>query len=220
VEQSSPLYAGPKTAGVAALKFNSSLARVRDLRSSVDWLIVQLHWGMEMSQLPSPQQRELARKFVDAGADLILGHHPHVLQPFEVIDGVPVAYSLGNFLFSEMYSRGVNIKGQQFCAKLRLHPLSRLTGWLDVVLTRGQPPQVHLAPCLLRRDLVVVPDAGRNMIELLAMLNRDNYAEAYKRECDRAQARTTWRWDCKPLMRRVEMKLFSLGLLPGAFEGT
>lgn len=57
-----------------------------------------VHWGSNYSEV-QPSQRALARLFVDAGYDLVVGHGPHVAQPVEVIDGVPVLYSLGNFVF-------------------------------------------------------------------------------------------------------------------------
>src|SRR5262249_22401994 len=57
VEQKSHLYAGPSTPGVARLEIDDAVRRIRDLRSRVDWVVVQLHWGEEMAQLPTPEQR-------------------------------------------------------------------------------------------------------------------------------------------------------------------
>jgi poly-gamma-glutamate synthesis protein (capsule biosynthesis protein) len=81
-----------------------------------------------MSRLLSPEQRWKARRMVAAGANLILGHHPHLLQPCERIAGAPVFYRLGNFLFSEMYRRGYNSTGEHYCCRLRLHPSYRQMG--------------------------------------------------------------------------------------------
>lgn len=61
--------------------------------------VVNLHWGWEHTSVPAPFQRDLARRLVDAGANIIVGHHPHVPQGWELIDRVPVFYSLGNFNF-------------------------------------------------------------------------------------------------------------------------
>jgi poly-gamma-glutamate synthesis protein (capsule biosynthesis protein) len=72
---------------------------VRSLRARVDLLLVSLHWGVEMTHTPRPEQIAIAHALVDAGADAILGHHPHVLQSVEVYAGHPIAYSLGNFVF-------------------------------------------------------------------------------------------------------------------------
>lgn len=64
--------------------------------------VVNLHWGYEHSAVPAPFQRQLARRLVDAGADLIIGHHPHVPQGEEVFDNRSVYYSLGNFNFWQL----------------------------------------------------------------------------------------------------------------------
>lgn len=66
--------------------------------SGAHLLVGFVHWGANYSEV-QPAQRALARLFVDAGYDLVVGHGPHVVQPVEVIDGVPVIYSLGNFVF-------------------------------------------------------------------------------------------------------------------------
>ena len=88
-------------AGIAMIK--NGLAEALDLiersRQKVDLLIVSVHWGIERQTLPSVRQKMLAKKIIDAGADMIIGHHPHVLQPVEVYKGKIIAYSLGNFVF-------------------------------------------------------------------------------------------------------------------------
>jgi AmmeMemoRadiSam system protein B len=66
------------------------------------FVIVFPHWGEEYVARPQEGQRELANKMVKAGADLIIGSHPHVIQGIELIDGVPVVYSLGNFVFDQI----------------------------------------------------------------------------------------------------------------------
>ena len=60
-----------------------------------------VHWGLEEYRYPSPVQRQLAKQLLEAGVDLILGHHPHVLQGYESVGDGIVAYSLGNFVFNE-----------------------------------------------------------------------------------------------------------------------
>ena len=65
-------------------------------------VILILHWGQDDSKYPAPWQRKDARDFVNAGANIIIGHHSHVLQGFEIIDNSPVFYSLGNFAFSPL----------------------------------------------------------------------------------------------------------------------
>ena len=75
-------------------------------RKRADVVVASFHWGVEFSEQPSKQQGVLARAAVTAGADLVLGHHPHVLQPLEVVARrgrrpALVAYSLGNFVFDQ-----------------------------------------------------------------------------------------------------------------------
>lgn len=71
---------------------------------SADIVIVSFHWGNEYQQR-SKRQQEFARLAVDNGADLIIGHHPHWVQEIESYKGVPIFYSLGNFVFDQMWSQ-------------------------------------------------------------------------------------------------------------------
>lgn len=68
-----------------------------------NFVIVSIHWGNELQDWPSELQREQARWLVAHGAGLILGHHPHVIQTPECVDGKPVFYSLGNHVFDQKY---------------------------------------------------------------------------------------------------------------------
>lgn len=69
--------------------------------------IVIFHWGRELEKTPQPYQRDLARACIDSGAIAVIGHHPHVLQEVEVYKGVPIFYSIGNFLFSSLPTHSV-----------------------------------------------------------------------------------------------------------------
>src|SRR6185503_2411257 len=64
-----------------------------------DVIVVSVHAGTEMSDEPQPSLRRFYEGLVDAGADIVLGHHPHVLQPVVWYQGKPIAQSLGNFIF-------------------------------------------------------------------------------------------------------------------------
>jgi hypothetical protein len=72
---------------------------VEEARADHDLVIVLLHWGRERRERPEPAQIHAAHALVDAGADLVIGHHPHVLQGIERYGDGLIAYSLGNFLF-------------------------------------------------------------------------------------------------------------------------
>jgi poly-gamma-glutamate synthesis protein (capsule biosynthesis protein) len=85
--------------GVAPAQLDIIVEDIGKLRGDVDCVIVTMHWGKEYIHEPTSEQRRLARAAIDAGADLVLGHHPHVLQGIEFYRQGVIAYSLGNFVF-------------------------------------------------------------------------------------------------------------------------
>ncbi len=88
---------------VAPLDLPVAVQQVERAAEEGGAVLVSIHWGGEYQAAPGPRQRMLARTLVAAGADVIVGHGPHVLQPVEWVDGALVAYSLGNFLFDQLY---------------------------------------------------------------------------------------------------------------------
>ena len=78
-------------------KLEKVIGSVKSLGAQL--VIVSIHWGEEKSNTPNEQQKELAHKAIDLGADLVIGTHPHVLQGIEKYNGKYIAYSLGNFCF-------------------------------------------------------------------------------------------------------------------------
>lgn len=97
--------AGAERPGIADAKWAIPrvLAAVRAAASGNDVVVVSIHWGVERATCPSQDQRGLAQQLIEAGANLILGHHPHVLQPIETFDRTVIAYSLGNFAWHPRY---------------------------------------------------------------------------------------------------------------------
>lgn len=81
------------------------LEQIRKLHSQYDYVIVYVHWGIERDELPQEYQRTLGKQYIDAGADLVIGAHPHVLQGIEYYQGRPIVYSLGNFVFGSSIPR-------------------------------------------------------------------------------------------------------------------
>jgi poly-gamma-glutamate capsule biosynthesis protein CapA/YwtB (metallophosphatase superfamily) len=69
------------------------------IRFGADLVIPVMHWGWEHERVASQRQRQLARRMIDAGADVVVGGHPHVTQDIEYYQGKPIIYSLGNFVF-------------------------------------------------------------------------------------------------------------------------
>jgi poly-gamma-glutamate synthesis protein (capsule biosynthesis protein) len=88
--------------GVAPLDVDRICSQVRRLREECDHVIVSPHWGEERFLIPSPEQIDQARRMIEAGASMVLGHHPHVIQGMELRRGRPIAYSLGNFIANEV----------------------------------------------------------------------------------------------------------------------
>lgn len=113
------LFSKPNEASVANV-----LAYAAELS---DKQIVYIHWGEEYVSLQNESQREYAKFLIAAGADMIVGHHPHVVQGIELIEQVPVFYSLGNYIFDQYFSTEVQ------------------TG-LVLSLTTGEGLQVALLP--------------------------------------------------------------------------
>ncbi len=91
-----------------------------------DFVVVYVHWGIELEHFPEDYQKDLARKYIDAGADLVVGSHPHILQGIEYYNGKPIVYSLGNFMFYYNIDR---------------------TAVLDVTLTGDGEVLLQLIPC-------------------------------------------------------------------------
>jgi len=124
---------------------------LRKARADHDLLIVLVHWGDEYAEAPSRTQTRAAHALVDAGADLVIGHHPHVLQGFELYEGHLIAYSLGNFLFENT------------------NPPSHLTGVLRVAVTgEGCLTAVRFHPAVIRRSPTPHPVVATGTTEVAA----------------------------------------------------
>ena len=78
--------------------------KLRLAHAVADWTIVYVHWGKELADWVVPQQRAQAQWLVDHGADVVIGAHPHVVQPAECVNGKPVFFSLGNNVFDQKYA--------------------------------------------------------------------------------------------------------------------
>ncbi len=77
---------------------------ISESKKEVDFLVVGIHWGVEYKSEPEIYQKDLAKKIVESGADVIAGHHPHWVQKIEYLEGKPIYYSLGNLVFDQMWS--------------------------------------------------------------------------------------------------------------------
>lgn len=85
--------------GANPLDIIDNTRQIRDAKQQADHVLVIVHGGHEYYNLPSPRMQKLYRFFVDQGADMVIGHHTHCMSGYEIFKGVPIYYSLGNFLF-------------------------------------------------------------------------------------------------------------------------
>ena len=90
--------------GVLRAKPEIFIPLIHEAKENADLVVVNAHWGQEYDTEPSPRQKKLAETMADSGADIILGHHPHVLQSVDVYKNTVIFYSLGNFIFDQGWS--------------------------------------------------------------------------------------------------------------------
>ena len=140
VSLSADWYAGNTKSGVLQTYDPKGLnAAIAEAEGSYDHTIVFVHWGIERNEMPEEYQRSLAKGYIDAGAELVIGCHPHVLQGFEYYQGVPIVYSLGNYLFGNRTGDTLLLNAEfskDDSLKIQLIPCRRVDG----VLTRIQEP--------------------------------------------------------------------------------
>lgn len=116
------------------------LEDIKNLKAQVDYIIVNLHWGDELELKPDSNQITLAHRMIRAGADLIIGHHPHVLQGIEQYRKKVIAYSLGNFVFGGN-SRSANC--ETAVLKVRFSQTSMEVETVPVVVRNWQPTRAE-----------------------------------------------------------------------------
>lgn len=123
----------PHKPSVAGADVKRLPVRIQQVISKVDVLVVSFHWGVEYMKRPSRRQETLAKIAIDSGAHVVLGHHPHVLQPVVHYRGRPIIYSAGGFVWDS------HIRGSDRSAiySLRLRPGK-------VTLKETIPLRIHL----------------------------------------------------------------------------
>jgi poly-gamma-glutamate synthesis protein (capsule biosynthesis protein) len=91
----------PGAAPLSPAHLPTVLAEIGAARARAEIVVVLVHWGVEYADAPTAEQRDWARQMIAAGATLVVGNHPHVIQPVEALGDGLVAYSLGNFVFDQ-----------------------------------------------------------------------------------------------------------------------
>jgi len=144
---------------------------IQAVRDTTDYVIVYPHWGIEYRLEESKAQQQEARAFIDAGADLIMGSHPHVVEPLEIYNKGVIFYSLGNFVFDQYWSqetmRGMAVGLSLEKTKTGISQIFTLYPLL--INGTGQPERADAknAADILGRiaETATVPDAVREHIE-------------------------------------------------------
>lgn len=88
------------------------LSQIADCHAAGEKVVVLIHWGIERDETPQEYQRALAKRYIDAGADLVIGSHPHVLQGIEYYKGKPILYSMGNFIFGSSIPKTMLVQAE------------------------------------------------------------------------------------------------------------
>ncbi|MBS1190811.1 MAG: poly-gamma-glutamate biosynthesis protein [Rhodocyclaceae bacterium] len=146
--------AAPGMAGVAWLDQDQAALDIARARAAgADVVVVVPHWGREHEPKASDRQRRLARALLDAGADAVIGGHPHVVQDYEVYKGKPIVYSLGNFVFDGFEDED-NVTGWALFADFDKKGVSSLTTRVVRMDADGSPaPEPAKAgPCWRRGE--------------------------------------------------------------------
>lgn len=154
-------------------------SEVEKLRSEVDFLIVTAHWGNEFVPVPPQRIIDQAHAIADAGADLILGHHPHVLQGTERFGKSLIVYSLGNFLF-DMWQ-----------------PNLRETALFRCEIRNGEIVSHDFVPVKLNRQFQPTPATSRSRARIFKRIERSSQAISEPalnkfRDNQRAKKNETW----------------------------
>ena len=111
-----PIFGDSRHSGSAILELNRMIKDIESIRDKVDFVIVQPHWGIQEIPFPRFSDREIAHRLIDSGADLIIGHHAHVIQSHEIYKGKYIFYGLGNFIFPDL-DIPTQYDGEKFTAR-------------------------------------------------------------------------------------------------------
>ncbi len=159
-------------------KVFKALKRMKAQKADV--MIFVFHWGNEYIHFPSLEQRILAYKLIDNGANLIIGHHPHVIQPYEKYHGGHIIYSLGNFCFDDVQSPHFS-KGM--IAKIIMQKKAVQMISFEGVLLQDMAFGNNLVKKMQEKDFVQYFEIINNNYERLRLLSDYEYKKIYEKTC-------------------------------------
>lgn len=193
------------SAGANPLNPIKQFYKIQEARKNADYVLVIVHGGHEHYQLPSLRMRETYRFFIDAGADAVVNHHQHCYSGYEVYNGKPIFYGLGNFLFDHPEKRNtiwnegylVQLNFEKQGVSYKLHPYYQCNERPSVTL-----PQDDEVRCFVNR-----------VHELNAVISNEKVLEKYNKEYFE-KGKDIELYLLRPYHNRVLNKLFKLGFLP------
>ncbi len=153
--ESVPLYAEGTLDGITS--------DVNKMREKTNYIIVSLHWGDEFIEYPSPAEIDMGRRIVDAGADLIIGHHPHILRGIEKYKQGVIAYSLGNFVCDMVWDQ-----------RLRESVI------FQCIITKSGIQDIELKPVFINDNYQPEILTGQKGEALLSRVNKLSYRLMYE----------------------------------------
>jgi poly-gamma-glutamate capsule biosynthesis protein CapA/YwtB (metallophosphatase superfamily) len=169
-------YAATDRAGTAPGIFSFYRDDIAGARKEADYVVVSFHWGTEGSTITKPYQVAAAHRAIDAGADVVIGHHPHVLQGIEHYKNGVILYSLGNYAFGtasktakrSIIARVILGNGVKGVELVPLNVLNREVHFQPRVLSgkEGQEVIDHLNHISRRWNTTITASGGRYLVEM------------------------------------------------------
>lgn len=172
----------------------SIIASINKMKSlNADFKIISLHWGDEYINIPSSNQIKSAHTFIDCGADIIIGHHPHVIQPVEKYKNGLIFYSLGNFFFDMTWSKNVR-RGMV----------------INLFLEKDKSIRYEIAPIFLNSDFIPLPVKNRKKTDNLLVKNLRKVNYLFNENPDKYDRYYSAKRRRNHLWQRILMKVFLL----------
>ncbi|MFR5602452.1 MAG: CapA family protein [Lachnospiraceae bacterium] len=136
------------------------LEEIKKAKEICDYVVVYVHWGIERETMPETYQRTMGKQYIDAGADLVIGSHPHVLQGLEYYKGKPIVYSLGNFVFGSSIPKTMLLQATlgEDGISLRLYPATSGAGYTTMVTDPAKVSEFYSYITSLSFDVTVGED--------------------------------------------------------------
>lgn len=199
------------TAGANPLNTIQQYYKIKEARQYADYVLVIVHGGHEHYQLPSPRMKEAYRFFVDAGADAVVNHHQHCYSGYEVYNGKPIFYGLGNFCFDDISERN-GIWNEGFLLGLNLESRNRIVFEITPYKQCCETPSVRL---LDTKD-------GFSFKTKLSELNRIIIDDALLEEMTNKYYDYCKEYEMsllEPYSNIITSKLYRMGIFPKIFKG-